>query len=140
MESSSDDYCCERAPEEEDDFSESEDTSSRRPSAIKNLPVQEYPSNDNDFEREDMRTQSTLKGKSKEILKLPATTIMKMKTKKSGKENGTLKQSEPLSVPTLKTRRQVKVAAEIASIMESVSAMAKRRPRSPSKKSRSIDL
>jgi hypothetical protein len=140
LESAGDDHRRERASEEEDDFSESEDTFPRRPSTIKNFPVQEYPSDDTDFKKEDVRTQSTLKGKSEEILKLPAATVMKMKTKKSSKETGTSKQSEPLIVLSPKTRRQVKAAEETASVMESASAMDKHRPGRASKKSRSVDL
>jgi hypothetical protein len=81
-----------------------------------------------------------LKGKSKEILKLLAATVMKMKTKKSYKETGTSKQSEALTVLSPKNRRQVKVAKDTALVMESASAMGKRRPGRASKKSKTVDL
>jgi hypothetical protein len=81
-----------------------------------------------------------LKGKSEQILKLTTGTVMKMKMKKSAKETGSAKQSEPSTVPPPKTRGQVKAAVETASAMETAAAVGKCRPRRPSKKFKTIDL
>jgi hypothetical protein len=59
-----------------------------------------------------VRTRSSLKEKSEQILKLTTGTVMKTKTKKSAKETLSAKHSTHPHVPVPKTRGQVKAAVE----------------------------
>jgi hypothetical protein len=85
---------------------DNKDTSPPRAGTIKNFPVQEYPSKDSFFEREDVRVRSTLREKSGEMLMQTSTTFMKMKSKTAAKEIGIVKQSKTLSVARPKIRRE----------------------------------
>jgi hypothetical protein len=87
-------------------FADSKDTCLPRVGAIKNFPVQEYPSKDSFFEREDVRIRSTLRKKSGEMLMQTSATFMKMKSKTAAKEIGIVKQLKILSVAGPKIRRE----------------------------------